>query len=77
MKGHMKNYDSGFIDPPDDFMVKFHSDEYIELLKNITEENFESYKDQANRFGFSADCPCPTDSKFYDFCELYSKGECL
>lgn len=58
-------------------MEKFHSDEYIDLLRNINESSFDVYRDHCTRFGFSADCPCPIDSKFYDFCYLYTKGELL
>ncbi len=35
------------------------------------------YQDQFARFGFSADCPHPTNSKFYDFCKLYTSGSIL
>jgi len=55
----------------------FHSEEYIDLLKNINEDNIGMYKDQFSRFGFSPDCPYPTNSKFYDFCKLYTSGSLL
>lgn len=70
----MNNFDSHFFELEDDTMMKFHSNEYVDLLKNIDECNFEVYRDHCTRFGFSADCPCPTDSKFYDLCDLYTKG---
>ena len=35
------------------------------------------YQDLYPRFGFSADCPWPTNSKFYDFCKLYTTGSML
>jgi hypothetical protein len=35
------------------------------------------YQDLFPRFGFSADCPWPTNSKFYDFCKLYTTGSML
>ena len=78
MKDKMNCYDGSFLEPlPDDIIVKFHSDEYIDLLKNINEHTIEHYRDHKTRFGFGADCPCPSDSKFYDFCYLYTKGWCF
>ena len=70
----MNCYDGSFFELPEDTLVKFHSDEYIDLLRNINESDFDVYRDHCTRFGFSADCPCPVDSKFYDFCHLYTKG---
>ena len=35
------------------------------------------YQELFNRFGFSADCPYPTNSRFYDFCKLYTSGSIL
>ena len=70
-------YDSTFFDLPDTSLYDFHSEEYIDLLKNITEESMPVYQDQFARFGFSADCPHPSNSKFYDFCRLYTTGSVL
>jgi hypothetical protein len=67
-------FDSTFYDVSDEEITKYHSDEYLDLLKNINEQNFQHYHDHFTRFGFSGDCPCPTDSKFYDFCKLYTGG---
>lgn len=74
LKSEMKCFDANYFELPHNLMTKYHSDEYIDLLKNINEENFVQYQDHVSRFGFSGDCPCPKDSKFYDFCELYTKG---
>ena len=74
LKKHMNCFDSNYFELPHNVMTKYHSDEYIDLLKNVNEENFVLYQDHVSRFGFSGDCPCPKDSKFYDFCELYTKG---
>jgi hypothetical protein len=74
LKQQMQCFDAAYFDMPTNIMTKFHSDEYIDLLKNINEENFSQYQDHVQRFGFSGDCPCPKDSKFFDFCELYCKG---
>ena len=73
----MQNFDSDFYEMPDEEFTKFHADEYIDILKNINEDTFHLYQDHYNRFGFSSDCPCPRDSKFYDFCKLYTGGAVL
>ena len=49
----------------------------LDLLKNITEQNCGMFQDLFPRFGFSADCPWPTNSKFYDFCKLYTSGSMM
>ena len=77
MKPKMNNYDADFLNLPDSEFGKFHSDEYIDLLKNITEQNYSLYESHFMRFGFNADCPCPANSKFYDFCKLYTTGSML
>jgi len=73
----MQCFDSIYYDVSDEEITKYHSDEYLDLLKNINEQNFHHYHDHFTRFGFSGDCPCPTDSKFYDFCKLYTGGSIL
>jgi histone deacetylase 1/2 len=77
MEKLMECYDATFFQMDDEDFYKFHSEEYIDLLKNINEDNIAIYKDQFLRFGFSADCPYPTNSKFYDFCKLYTSGSLL
>jgi len=73
----MRCLDGSFYDMPDEVFYNFHSEEYIDLLKNINEETFPIYQEQFARFGFSADCPNPVNSKFYDFCRLYTTGSVL
>lgn len=70
----MSRFDSNFYEVSDEEITKYHSDEYLDLLKNMNEQNFQHYHDHFSRFGFSGDCPCPMDSKFYDFCKLYCAG---
>ena len=38
-------------------MTTFHSDEYIDLIRNVTPENRHQYEDQLYRFNFKEDCP--------------------
>lgn len=70
----LRRFDSTVTNMPDEVFYNFHSEEYIDLLKNISEETLPIYQDQFARFGFSADCPHPINSKFYDFCKLYTTG---
>lgn len=77
LKNHMSCFDSLALDIPDTLFYNFHSEEYIDLLKNINEETLPIYQDQFTWFGFSADCPYPSNSKFYDFCKLYTTGSIL
>lgn len=74
---YMQCYDSTFFEFDDKVFYQFHSEEYIDLLKNITEDNIGIYQEQFMRFGFSADCPNPVNSKFYDLCKLYTTGSVL
>lgn len=73
----LRRFDSTFYEMPDEVFYNFHSEEYIDLLKNISEETMPIYQEQFTRFGFSADCPNPVNSKFYDFCKLYTTGSVL
>lgn len=73
----MKTFDSSSINFEPEIFYNFHSEEYIDLLRNINEDNLGMYQDQFHRFGFSADCPNPVNSKFYDFCQLYTAGSIL
>ena len=77
LKKSMRCFDSSAMDLPDTVFYNFHSEEYIDLLKNINDDTFPIYQDQFTRFGFSADCPVPSNSKFYDFCKLYTTGSIL
>ena len=41
----MKCYDSSLFELDDDIFYNFHSEEYIDLLKNINDENMGMYQD--------------------------------
>ena len=63
----------GYVDDID--MTTFHSDDYIELLKNITPENQSEFRDQMIRYNFGEDCPIfPC---MYDYCKNYVSGSLL
>ncbi len=42
----MNNYDQNFFQMDEKDFYKFHSEEYIDLLKNINEDNINTYRDQ-------------------------------
>jgi len=44
---HSQNIESGYLDEFD--LTKFHSDDYIDFLKNVTPENIATYSDQLSR----------------------------
>ena len=54
-----------------DFTI-FHSDDYIDVLKNLTPENKDLYADQINRFNFGEDCP--VFEGMYEYCQIYTSG---
>ena len=56
-------------------MTTFHSDDYIELLRNISPENQADYKVQMIRFNFGEDCP--VFPCMYDYCKTYTAGSLL
>lgn len=55
-----------------DVMTTFHSDQYIDLIKNITPENKAHYEDQLYRFNFG--CDCPVMERLWDFCHTSASG---
>ena len=55
-------------------LTTFHSDEYIDLIKNLTPENKSNYEDQLYRFNFKEDCPVM--ERLYDYCLTYASGSC-
>ena len=68
------------IDLPDNYfdqidMSSFHSDDYIELLKNCNPNNQAEYKDQLIRYNFGEDCP--VFPCMYDYCKTYTAGSLL
>ena len=53
-------------------LTTFHSDEYIDLIKNVTPENRGNFEDQLYRFNFKEDCPVM--ERLYDYCLSYTTG---
>ena len=52
---------------------KFHSDDYIDLIKNVTPENKHIYSDQLYRYNFGDDCP--VIDRLYEYCCTYTSAE--
>lgn len=56
-------------------LTKFHADDYIDFLKEITPENVAKYSDQLLRFNIGEDCPI--FDGLYDFCQYYTQGSAI
>ena len=55
--------------------TKFHSDEYVDFLKNVTPENSKFLTKQLMYFNINEDCPI--FENIYDFCKVYTTGSIL
>ena len=55
-------------------LINFHSDEYINFLKNVTPENMEEpqYRTVLDRFNICDDCPI--FDGLYEYCQTYTGG---
>ncbi|CAM9844959.1 unnamed protein product [Chrysoparadoxa australica] len=53
-------------------MTRFHSDDYINFLKIITQDNMHEYIRQLSRFNVGEDCP--VFDGLFEFCQLYTSG---
>ena len=53
-------------------LTRFHSDDYISFLRNVTTDNMYQYKKQLRRFNMVYDCP--VFDGLIDFCRLYTSG---
>lgn len=53
-------------------LTTFHSDEYIDIIKNVTPENRSNYEDQLYRFNFKDDCPVM--ERLYDYVMSHTTG---
>uniref|UniRef100_A0A8R1HVV3 Histone deacetylase n=1 Tax=Caenorhabditis japonica TaxID=281687 RepID=A0A8R1HVV3_CAEJA len=53
-------------------ITRYHSDDYIRFLKDVTSENITSFTDQMARFSVGEDCP--VFEGMYEFCQLSCGG---
>uniref|UniRef100_A0A1I7TU87 Histone deacetylase n=1 Tax=Caenorhabditis tropicalis TaxID=1561998 RepID=A0A1I7TU87_9PELO len=53
-------------------ITRYHSDDYINFLKNVRSDNISSFTDQAARFSVGEDCP--VFDGLYEFCQLSCGG---
>jgi histone deacetylase 1/2 len=53
-------------------MTRFHSDDYINFLRAITQDNMNEYLRQLGRFNVGEDCP--VFDGLFEFCQLYTSG---
>ena len=54
--------------------TKFHSDDYIDCIKNVSVEHKEKYNDYFKRFLIEANDDCPVFDFMYDYCQRYTAG---
>lgn len=67
------NYYPDIVDTVD--FTKFHSDEYVDFLKNVSPENSKYLSEQLMYFNINEDCPI--FEGIYDFCNIYTTGSIL
>eukprot|EP00873_Tetraselmis_striata_P040810 jgi/Tetstr1/461074/TSEL_006221.t1 len=53
-------------------MMAFHSEDYINFLKNVTPETKDDWPKQCKKFNVGDDCPVFTG--IYNYCQLYTGG---
>ncbi|CAN0266767.1 unnamed protein product [Laminaria digitata] len=53
-------------------MTRFHSDDYINFLRVITQDNMQHNYTQLQRFNVGEDCP--VFDGLFEFCQLYTSG---
>ncbi|ESO02031.1 hypothetical protein HELRODRAFT_65955 [Helobdella robusta] len=53
-------------------MCRFHTEEYISFLKNVTPQTVDKYTKNLNMFNVGDDCP--VFEGLFDFCSLYTGG---
>jgi len=53
-------------------LTRFHSDDYINFLRVITQDNMQQYLRQLQRFNVGEDCP--VFDGLFEFCQLYTSG---
>lgn len=66
--------DQDFINQVD--LTTFHSDDYVDTIKNVTVEHKERYADQLRAYSFT-DCDCPIFDYMYEYCQRYTAGTLL
>jgi histone deacetylase 1/2 len=53
-------------------MTRFHSEDYMDFLKNATPENLKQFNKQMLKFNVGEDCP--VFDGLFEFCQLSSGG---
>lgn len=53
-------------------MARFHADDYIHFLMNVTPENMNEYQRELHRYNVDVDCP--VFDGLFKFCQMYSGG---
>jgi histone deacetylase 1/2 len=59
--------------PSTDYQIQqFHSDEYVDFLKNINPNNMKQYANGLQKFNLGEFTDCPVFDGVYDFCSTYT-----
>lgn len=53
-------------------MTAFHSDDYVDFLRNITPDNMQQFVKQLHMFNVGEDCP--VFDGMYEFCQISAGG---
>ena len=57
---------------PEQELTRFHSDDYVHFLRQITPDNMHDHLRQLQRFNVGDDCP--VFDGLFEFCQLYTSG---
>ena len=57
-------------------LTNFHSDDYVDALKNITEDKQEIYQDLIREY-FTTEYDCPVFDHMHEYCQRYTAGTLL
>lgn len=57
-------------------LTQFHSDDYVDCLRNMSLAKKEQYLDQIHRFALTDD-DCPIFDHMLDYCQRYTAGSIL
>ena len=67
MKTKLKEFDSTFYGNENIDFTKFHSEDYINLIKNVKKTNKQKYNDLLFECSFGDDCPI-METNLYEYC---------
>eukprot|EP01039_Chlorochromonas_danica_P004578 gene4579-5018_t len=58
-----------------DYQIQaFHSEDYVEFLKNVSPDNLRSFSNQITKFNLGENTDCPVFDGLYEFCTISAGG---